>query len=99
MERTDTEVTWSRSVEVSPAAIARAFGKTPPAAARAANAGAGLRSGGGLRDLARLFLTMLVLFSLPALVTGRLGESIPTLLIAAFALWVPLKLVSGGDED
>ena len=101
MERTDDEVTWSRSVDVSPTQIARAFGKAAPgasAAAGAAASGVGLR-GGGVRDLALLFSVLLVLFALPALFTGRLGDAIDTLLIAAFALWAPVKLIAGRDED
>lgn len=103
-ERTDSEITWSRAVDLPASVLAEAFGKPSMAAAGEAPAsapGAGMPGGAraGLGGLPVLFTVLLLLFVLPALVTGRFAATVPTVLIALVALWAPVRLLSGGDGD
>jgi hypothetical protein len=96
-ETTDTEVNWSRAVNLPTGEIAQAFGKAAQKSAPVA-AATGEK---GLNDLALLFTIGIVLLALPALVIGDFEGSIDTLIIALIAIWLPTRFgrSQSNDED
>jgi ribosomal protein S27E len=105
-EQSESELTWSRAVDLPVATLSTAFGKTsgPSAAARAgagaaAAAGATLaaRAGRTVRDLAWIFSVALAVFCLPAVFVGEIDDLVAPLFIAYLALWLPLRFESKDD--
>jgi hypothetical protein len=96
-ERTDAEASWSLATEADADALAKAFGKAdapkPPLSPFVAD---GPKR--GVRDLAVIFSIVLAVVSLPAWLFGDDDGFFGSALIAAIALWAPLRVLGGEDD-
>jgi ribosomal protein L37AE/L43A len=96
-ERTDTEATWSLATEADADSLSKAFGKAdapkPPLSPFVPDGGKR-----GVRDLAVIFSIVLAVLSLPAWLFGDDDDFFGPAIIAAIALWAPLRVLRGEDD-